>query len=116
MATTRITPIHVNKPWGAAQTIKRTTDYILNPDKTEGGTLITAFECDADIVATDFMLARADYQFNTGRSQGENEVLAYHVRQAFKPGEIDAKKAHQLGYELAMELTKANHASAANNS
>jgi len=55
-------------------------------------------------------LARDEYRFKTGRSQGDNEVLAYHVRQAFLPGEIDADTANKLGHELAMELTQGNFA------
>ena len=110
MATTRIMPVHAIKELGTAQTIKSVMDYVKNPKKTSDGLSITAFECDVDIAAEDFMLARDEYIFRTGRGQGENEILAYHVRQAFKPGEVDADTAAQLGFELAMELTGGDHA------
>ena len=109
MATTRIMPVHTNAALGAAQTIKSMADYFKNPDKTDGGLLVSGFECDTDYVAENFMFAREEYQFNTGRIQGDNEILAYHVRQAFLPGEIDAETAHRLGHELAMELTGGKH-------
>jgi len=109
MATTRIEPVHPNKAWGAAQTIKRMTDYFKNPAKTDDGRLVSGFEVDTDIIIEDFMMARDEYKFKTGRDQGENEVLAYHVRQAFSPGEVDADTAHRLGHELAMELTGGNY-------
>jgi len=90
--------------------MKAVTDYVKNPAKTNGGILITGFECDPDIVAEDFMFSRDEYLFNTGREQGENEILAYHVRQSFVPGEItDVDMVNKLGYELAMELTGSNH-------
>ena len=108
MATTRIEPIHINTEWGAAQTIKRTTDYMKNPDKTNGGLLIDGFGCNPDIVTDDFMFSRDEYQLNTGRNQGENEVLAYHVRQSFLPGEADIETVRRLGCELAMEITGGN--------
>ncbi|MCL2604135.1 MAG: relaxase/mobilization nuclease domain-containing protein [Defluviitaleaceae bacterium] len=109
MGTSQITPIHPNKAWGAAQTLKRTIEYLMNPDKTEGGTLVTGFECEPDVAAQDFMFARDEYRYKTGRDQGDNEILAYHVRLSFLPGETDAETASKLGWELAMELSSGNH-------
>ena len=109
MANTRIMKVHPNKALGAAQTIKCMVDYFKNPDKTDGGRLVTGFECDTNMITEEFMLARNEYRFKTGRDQGDNEVLAYHVRQAFVPGEIDADTVNKLGHELAMELTQGNH-------
>jgi len=79
------------------------TDYFKNPDKTDGGRLVTGFECDTDMITEEFMLARDEYRFKTGRSRGDNEVLAYHVRQAFVPGEVDADTAHKLGHGFPRE-------------
>ena len=50
------------------------------------------------------MLYRQEYISNTGR-EIENEILAYHVRQAFKPGEITPEEANKIGKELASQLT-----------
>ena len=110
MATTRIMPVHANAAWGVELTFQYVTDYVKNPAKTDGGLLVTGYECDPEIVMEDFMFSRDEYQSKTGRSQGENEILAYHVRQSFVPGEVDAETASRLGFELAMELTEGNHA------
>ena len=37
-------------------------------------------------------------------------MIAYHLRQSFKPGEITPELANKIGYELAMSLTKGKHA------
>ena len=37
-------------------------------------------------------------------------MIAYHFRQAFKPGEVTPEEANQIGQELAMRLTKGNNA------
>ncbi len=37
-------------------------------------------------------------------------MIAYHVRQSFKPGEITPEEANQIGQALAMKLTKGNNA------
>ena len=87
MATTRIMPIHINKGKTPRQCITERLDYIMNPEKTDGGILISSYACSPETAAEEFMLFRQAYQANTGRSQ-ENEVIAYHIRQAFKPGEI----------------------------
>ena len=37
-------------------------------------------------------------------------VIAYQIRQSFKPGEITAEDANRIGYELAMRFTKGRYA------
>lgn len=37
-------------------------------------------------------------------------IIAYQIRQSFKPGEITPEEANQVGYETAMRFTKGNHA------
>ena len=109
MAATMIIPVHPITELGAAQTVKQTIDYVKNPAKTNGGLLVSGYECDPNTAAEDFMDSRNEYLFQTGRDQGENEILVYHVRQAFLPGEIDADTANRLGHQLAMELTEGSH-------
>jgi chaperonin cofactor prefoldin len=55
-------------------------------------------------------LSKRDYEYLTGRNNGSKNVLAYHIRQAFKPGETDAKTANAIGYDLALSFTKGKHA------
>ena len=46
---------------------------------------------------------------NTGSGK-KNEVIAYQLRQSFKPGEVSAEEANQIGYELAERLLHGEHA------
>lgn len=46
----------------------------------------------------------------TGRVRGADDVIAYHLRQSFLPGEITPEEANRLGRELASRFTKGNHA------
>lgn len=57
----------------------------------------------------EFLLAKAEYDKKTGRSR-KGDVIAYQIRQAFKPGEITPDEANRIGYELAMRFTKGKHA------
>ena len=84
--------------------------YIENPEKTDSGEWITSYECDPLIADQEFNFAKNQYAAITGRSQGANDVIAYHLRISFKPGETDAATANRIGYGLAMKLTKGNHA------
>jgi len=102
--------LHVNKGKTVAQTITDRTDYASNPDKTRKGELVTGYQCDPRTVDAEFLLSKQIYHDITGRDQGRHNVLAYHIRQSFKPGEITPELANKLGYELAMRFTKGRHA------
>ena len=104
MAATRIMSIHINKGKTARQCIGERLDYIMNPKKMDGGILVSTNACSPETAADEFMLFRQEYQTNTGRTQ-ENEVIGYHVRQAFKPDEITPEEANEIGKELASRMT-----------
>jgi len=138
MATTRLIPIRVNKGKSIASTLKVRVNYLLdsekttnkkvitdNPidkiifdsttyatdsNKTSAGELVKSYKCDKRTVDMEFLLAKKEYEYITGRNQGERNVLAYHIRQSFAPGEIEPEKALEIGYELAMRFTKGEHA------
>jgi len=110
LATTFLVPLHVNKGKTIAQTITDRVQYAMNPDKTEDGELVIGYACDPRTVDEEFLLSKREYAYITGRDQGKNNVLAYHMRQSFKPGEITPQEAQEAGYELAMRFTKGNHA------
>jgi len=54
-------------------------------------------------------MSKQEYTAKTGRKY-RGDVLAYHVRQSFKPGEITPEKANEVGYDLASRWTKGGHA------
>ena len=102
--------IHQAKGKNIAQTLADRTDYAENPDKTRKGELVTGYACNPRTADTEFLLSKSEYASNTGRSQGKSDILAYHIRQSFKPGEIDEKTANRIGYELALKFTGGRHA------
>jgi uncharacterized protein YeeX (DUF496 family) len=110
MATTWIKSLHIGKKRARSSVVAGIIDYVNNPNKTDGGKLITSYACDSRVADDEFMLAKKEYEYITGRNQGSRDVLAYHIRQSFKPGEVDAETANRIGYELAMSFTKGNHA------
>lgn len=52
---------------------------------------------------------RDPYEHITGRTQA-HDVIAYQIRQSFKPGEITPEEANKVGYETTMRFTKGKHA------
>lgn len=109
MATTNLYAVHAGKDGDALKAVERVIGYVENPDKTEKEKLITSYECDPRTAAAEFMLDKRQYIQRTGRERGKDDVLAYHLRQSFAPGEITPDEANRLGYELAMRFTKGNH-------
>lgn len=81
-----------------------------NPEKTDGGELVSAYQCNPAIVDQEFLFSKRQYAAMTGRNQKEHDVIAYHLRQSFKPREITPELANKIGYNLAMSLTKGKHA------
>jgi hypothetical protein len=110
LATSWIKSLHVNKGKTIAQTLADRTDYAENPGKTKLGALVTGFGCNPRTADEEFLLSKREYKFLTGRDNGAQNVLAYHVRQAFKPGEITPEEANAVGEELAQRFFKGKHA------
>ena len=109
LAATRLIALHKNKGLTVAACLKNRTDYIENPDKTEQGQFVSSYACSALTADEEFMLTKRQYDLVNGRRQ-KSDVIAYQIRQSFRPGEITAEEANKVGYELAMRFTKGKHA------
>ena len=94
MAVTKIKPIK--------STLSKALDYIQNPDKTDGKTLVSSFGCSYETADIEF-----EYTLSQARQKGNN--LAFHLIQSFEPGEVDCEKAHTIGKQLADAVTKGQH-------
>lgn len=109
MAATRLIALHINKGKTVGQCLADRTDYSQNAAKTNNGEFISSYECDPKTADEEFLLAKRQYQHITGRQQ-KHDVIAYQIRQSFKPGEITPEEANEVGRELAMRFLKGNHA------
>ena len=107
MATTRIISMHVNQGKTIADCLTDRIDYSKNPEKTQGGELISAYECDPKTADAEFLYSKRQYKTLTGREQ-QSDVIAYQVRQSFKPGEITPEEANRVGFEFAERFLKAD--------
>ena len=95
IAVTRIIPMHISKGKTALQSLSARLDYATNPSKTKNGELVTAYACDPHTADAEFALSCRQYQTYTGRTQ-KHEVIAYQVRQSFKPGEVTPEEAKNI--------------------
>ena len=115
MATTRIIPLHQNKGKTVAQCLYERTAYAINPEKTENFAYVSSFECSPGLADAEFTYSKRIYAEITGRdphykSGKQHDVLAYQVRQSFKPGEVTPEEANEIGYEFASRFLKGKHA------
>ena len=101
--------MHQNKGRSLQKCRKDRTDYAQNPEKTEGGELVSSYQCDPEFVEEQFASSKREYLEITGRKI-VGDIIAYQIRQSFKPGEITPKEANKIGYETAMRWTKGQHA------
>ncbi|MVB12079.1 hypothetical protein CAFE_28100 [Caprobacter fermentans] len=103
MATTRLITHHISKGETIAQSLADRFDYGQNPDKTEHGEWLSAYQCEPETADAEFLLSKAQYKSITGREQKKDaDILCYQIRQAFLPGEITPEDANRVGYETAM--------------
>lgn len=109
MATTHLMALRAGKGTAVAKAFQRIIGYIENPEKTENGSLVTAYKCDPRTAAAEFALDKRNYFMRTGKRGTKADVIAYHLRQSFLPGEITSEDANRLGQELAMRFTKGKH-------
>lgn len=101
--------MHINRGKSLEQCLSDRIGYGENPEKTEDGELISVYECAPETAVTEFLFAKQRYRTITGREQ-DNDVIAYQIRQSFRPGEITPEEANRIGYEFAMRFTKGEHA------
>jgi len=84
-------------------TVGKSTDYICNPEKTDGKIFISAYACSPETAAIDFK-----YTLDHCRENAPNK--AYHLIQAFSPGEVSFEEAHEIGKELADRVLEGKYA------
>ena len=75
-------------------TVDKAIEYICNPDKTDEQIYVSSYACAPETAAIDFK-----YTLDHCRENSPNK--AYHLIQAFAPGEVGYEEAHRIGKELA---------------
>ena len=90
------------KIWPVTDHLARCVRYVMNPDKTQGGRLVSG---------VNLFIPFCDWQSPTSQMRKTKERfgkpggrLAYHLEQSFKEGEVTPELAHKIGVELAREL------------
>ena len=109
MAATRLIAMHVNKGKSIGECLKARTDYAKNGEKTQDGEYVSSYQCCPETVDQEFLLAKQEYFRITGRKP-KGDIIAWQIRQSFKPGEVTPEEANRIGYETAMHFTHGEHA------
>lgn len=109
MAATRLIAMHKNKGKTILQCLKDRMDYAKNGEKTNDGELVSSYKCDPKTAEEQFDQSKEKYLRITGRVI-PGDIIAYQIRQSFKPGEVTPEEANRIGYETAMRWTKGKNA------
>ena len=107
LAATRLIALHKNKGMTVAACLKNRTDYIENPDKTEQGQYVSSYACSALTADEEFMLTKRQYDLVNGRRQ-KSDVIAYQIRQSFRPGKSLQRKLTRWATNLPCVLPRAS--------
>jgi len=111
MAATTLLRIKSNSTKSISHILMDRTEYIKNDKKTNYKELVSAFNCIPESAHLDFVASKALYEKVNGyKTKKKDDVLAYHIRQAFSPEDnITPEQAHEIGKKLADEFTKGKH-------
>ena len=93
MAATWLRTLHIRRDRTILQALTERTGYAKNEEKTQGGLLVRGYACDPRTADEEFRLAKREYEHITGCNNGMKNVIGYHFRQSFKPGEITPEEA-----------------------
>lgn len=83
-------------------TVHKVIEYVCDPEKTDEGILISSYCCSPETAAYDF-------KFSLSKTRQSDPNKAFHLIQAFMPGEVSFEKAHQIGIELADKLLEGKY-------
>lgn len=108
MAITKIKPVHKGEKRNYKSAIKNIITYIMDLKKTNNGKLVNSYECADKTIVSEWNMTRSLYRRLTNR-ENSKEVVAYHLIQSFKPGEVEEVKALSIGNELAKAFTKGKY-------
>ena len=71
--------------------------YVSRPEATEQGEYVSTINCLKEIALQQMILTKKQY----GKEDG---YIAWHGYQSFKPDEVTAKEAHEIGLQTAREM------------
>ena len=110
MAISKLKPRHASEGRSIAAVLKDRLDYDKNPEKTDGGLLVTGYQCSPDTAWQEFAVSKQIYTATTGRKRApDQDVISYLIIQSFEPGTITPEDANKLGYKLALEFIDVLH-------
>ena len=83
-------------------TVDKAIDYICNPEKTDEKMFVSSYACSPETATYNFK-----YTLDHCRENRPNK--AYHLIQAFAPGEVGYEEAHRIGKELADKILEGKY-------
>lgn len=78
--------------------LSRALDYIVNPDKTNGGELVSGQNINVPNNAYNEMLLTRELAILSGKKPRKNEIFGYHFVQSFSPEDnLTPEQVHEIG-------------------
>lgn len=77
--------------------LNRVLEYVEDSEKTKSQHFVSAINCSLNFACKEMLSVKKQFQKEEG-------ILAFHGYQSFKPNEVTAQQAHEIGVKLAKEL------------
>ncbi len=90
------------KIFAVRKRLNKTIHYVMNPEKTDAGRLVSALNCIVQTVYPDMMATKKRWNQLDG-------VQGYHIIQSFEPNTGTAEQIHEIGVAFATELFGENY-------
>lgn len=109
MAISKLKPRHASEGRSIAAALKDRLDYDKNPEKTDGGLLVTGYQCSPDTAWQEFAVSKQIYTATTGRKRApDQDVISYLIIQSFEPGTITPEVPISWGINWRWSLPVGN--------
>ena len=77
MAISKLKPRKANEGRSIAAVLKDRLDYDKNPEKTDGGLLVTGYQCSPDTAWQEFTVSKQIYTVTTGRERAPDQDVIF---------------------------------------
>ena len=104
MAVTRIIPLRVGGKRSLAAALKKTVEYVKNPEKTDGGQLVTGYRRNPELAAAEFKM---DYELYQKRDLMMTKKVVVLMPPPVEPAQAPQNiRANMMNFEVVGQRLK----------
>ena len=109
MAISKLNPRHASEGRSIAAVLAERIDYSRNPEKTDGGLLVTGYQCSPETAWREFAISKQIYTATTGRRRApDKDVISYLIIQPLNQEPLHRRRPTSWATSWLWNLSAAN--------